>query len=104
MKFCEKNKHETFTLSTYICQQVKDPDVKSVPPQIHICSLENSLNGDEDEFYITHETDRNILRVNWNERRNFKRQNVYNITVTCNDTEFIISKWFEILVTGKFSV
>ncbi|XP_046847658.1 protocadherin beta-9-like [Xenia sp. Carnegie-2017] len=78
---------------------VKDPDVKSVPPQIHICSLENSLNRDEDEFYITHETDRNILRVNWNERRNFKRKNVYNITVTCNDTEFSISKWFKILVT-----
>ncbi|XP_046847649.1 uncharacterized protein LOC124441247 isoform X2 [Xenia sp. Carnegie-2017] len=78
---------------------VKDPDVKSVPPQIHICSLENSLNGDEDEFCITHETDRNILRVKWNDRLDFERKNVYNITVTCRDTGFSISKLFQIFIT-----
>ncbi|XP_046847458.1 cadherin-23-like [Xenia sp. Carnegie-2017] len=78
---------------------VKDPDVKSVPPQIHICSLESSLNGDEDEFYITHETDRNILRVKWNDRLDFERKNAYNITVTCRDTGFSISKLFQIFIT-----
>ncbi|XP_046856358.1 protocadherin Fat 4-like isoform X1 [Xenia sp. Carnegie-2017] len=64
---------------------VIDPDVKSVPPQIHHCSLENSLNGDEDEFYITHETDRNFLRVKWNDYLDFEKKNVYNINVACKD-------------------
>ncbi|XP_046856369.1 uncharacterized protein LOC124449484 isoform X2 [Xenia sp. Carnegie-2017] len=79
---------------------VKDPDVKSVPPQIHICSLENSRGGDEDEFYITHETDHNFLRVKYNSLLDFEERNVYNINVTCKDAAGLdISKSFKVSIT-----
>ncbi|XP_046847645.1 protein dachsous-like isoform X2 [Xenia sp. Carnegie-2017] len=95
-KFLAENSLSSTMIGEFL---VKDPDVKSVPPQTHICSLENSLSGDEDEFYISHETDRNILRVNWNNHLDFERKSFYNINVTCHDAGFGISKLLKIFVT-----
>lgn len=69
--------------------------------QTHTCSLVNSLDGDEDAFYIAQVDQRNILRVKTNTRFDFETKNVYNITVVCLDTDLDISKSFLIFITGK---
>jgi hypothetical protein len=81
--------------------QVKDPDNKNRVTQSHTCSLLNSLNGDEDAFYISRINQRNLLGVKANAFLDFEIKTIYNITVSCRDTDLAISKSFLIEITGK---
>lgn len=90
-----------FTL--YRLLQVKDPDNKNGITQTHTCSLENSQSGDEDAFFISISNQRNLLRVKANRILNFEEKKIYNITVTCSDRAFGISKSLLIHIIGKLA-
>ncbi|CAB4044154.1 Listeria Bacterioides repeat-containing, partial [Paramuricea clavata] len=78
---------------------VQDPDNRNGLTQIHTCSLVNSLNGDEDAFYIAQINQRNLLRIKANRILDFETKKVYNITVLCKDTNLGVSKLLLIEVT-----
>ena len=86
----------------YVPSQVKDPDNKNSFTESHTCSLMNSISGDEDSFYISLTSQRNLLRVKSNKVVDFEKKKLYNITVSCKDAKLSISKPFLIEITGKY--
>ncbi|XP_028415344.1 protocadherin-23-like isoform X2 [Dendronephthya gigantea] len=79
---------------------VKDPDNKNGLKQTHTCSLVNSPRGDEDAFHISQRNQRNFLIVKGSGKiLDFETKNLYNITVSCKDSDLGISKSFLIEIT-----